>query len=176
MLLNIISFVAEKTRFGHIFLIGLPGAAARFDQIRQAGRIDKAILAIAVNSKGVTAHQCNVVRQAGMPDRVILCEQCILVRQLVVRWHERIIDHRAKLLVLEHDDDDMLEVRNKRLWRQQLGLGKELEWAAVGEWESSVDVAEGTGEGVTVGAGSCVQAANKTRRRTQKAERFTKPP
>jgi len=47
---------------------------------------------------------------------------------------------------------------------------------AVGGTGVKVDVGEGLGDGVTVGAGICVQATNKTRGRITKIERFTKPP
>ena len=89
----------------------------RFASIRSGrlGASTKQSLQLLIDSKGVTAHQGNVVRQAGMPDRVILREQCIFLRKFVVRWHLWIVDHRTKFLVLEHDDDDMLEVRNKRV-------------------------------------------------------------
>ncbi len=117
MLLNVVAFASEKAWFRDILLIRFPGAASGFDQVREAGRIDEAIAAIALDPKCVTAHQCNIVRQAGMPDCVILREQGVFTRQPVVIRHERIANHGSKLLVLEHDDDDMVEVWNRRFWR-----------------------------------------------------------
>ena len=114
MFLNVNMGIAQIAGLGHILLIGLPGAAAGFDEIREAGRIDETIMAIGVNPEGVAAYQSNVVRQAGMPHRVILRKQRIFLCQPVVIRHERIPDDGAELLVLEHDNDDMLKVRNKR--------------------------------------------------------------
>src|SRR6185503_2268130 len=113
MLLGIVTFASKITWLRHILLISFPCTSAGFDEVWQAGRIDKTIVAITLNPKCVAAHQCNIVREAGMPDRVILRQQRVFTRQPVVIWHKRITDDCAKFLVLEHDNDYMLEVRNE---------------------------------------------------------------
>src|SRR3989304_7095705 len=52
-----------------------------------------------------------------MPDRVILREQGVFTCEFVVIRHKRIVDDSPKLLVLGHDDYDVIEVWNKRFWR-----------------------------------------------------------
>ena len=116
MLLIILDRVPDKTLGRHILLIRFPCTPAGFDEVWQAGRIHKTISTIGFDAKGIASHQGNIVRQAGMPNRVILGEQCIFTGKLVVVGHERIPDDRTKFLILEHDDHDMFKIGNKRLW------------------------------------------------------------
>src|SRR4029450_11451642 len=90
MFLNIIAPVAKKTRFGQILLVGFPGTATLFDQVRKTAGVDKTLIAISINTKGISTHQREVVRQAGMPDRVIFCQQRIFMRESVIGGHERV--------------------------------------------------------------------------------------
>ena len=66
----------------------------------------------------VSAQQGNIVWQAGMPDGVILGEQCVLVRKFVIDWHLRAVDHGTKFLILKEDQNNVIEV-----WNQGPGRG-----------------------------------------------------
>ena len=115
VLLDVEMRVAKVTRFRHVLLISFPGAATGFNEIGQAGRVDETIVAIGINAESITANESNIVRQARMRDRVILGQQRIFAREFVVIGHQVVANDTAKLLVLEHDNDNMLEIWNERL-------------------------------------------------------------
>jgi hypothetical protein len=112
LLLVFASRLALKfTRGLHVLLVGLPGATAGFDQVGQTWRIDKAILAVAIDIKGIPADHGQVIWQAGMGDCMVPGKQCVIGRIPVVDRHEQVADHFMKVLVLEGNDHNMIEVR-----------------------------------------------------------------
>ena len=55
--LHVTQSTASEAGFGHIVLIGFPGAPALLDEVGQAGGIDKTVFAIAGDPEGVAADQ-----------------------------------------------------------------------------------------------------------------------
>ena len=117
MFLNIVGLIPQKARPWHVLLVGFPGAPAGFDIVGQTRRVDETIIAIDINTKGITTNESNVIRQTRMGNCVILRQQRIFAPKLIVIRHQRIADHASKLFVLEHYDDNMLEIWNNGLLR-----------------------------------------------------------
>ena len=110
VLLGIWIRITQVAMPGHGLLVGLPGASAGLDQVGKTGGIHEAIIAVAVDSEGVTTDQRNVVGQTWMRHCIVLRQQRVFTRQLVVGWHQGIADDLAEILVLEYDHDDVVEV------------------------------------------------------------------
>src|SRR5258708_28841241 len=87
MLLHIVIGVANVTRRRHILLIGFPGAPTGFNEVGQTWHIDETIVAVRGNAKGIATHQCDVVRESGLRDRIILSQQGIVMSELVTASH-----------------------------------------------------------------------------------------
>ena len=99
----------------HILKIGAPGSAADFDLIRQVSSGDKTVVAIRADPKCISAEHGQIIGQAGMSDGVILHQEGIAIRILVVIWHRSISDHRAKLMVLKKEHHDMFKIWHQRM-------------------------------------------------------------
>ena len=117
MLLSIRRLIAEEARFRHVLLVGSPRSSADFDQVRKAGCIEETITAVFDNTKGISSDHGEVIWQAWMLYGIVLCKDSIFAGKSIESWHVWIADNFAKFLILKHDDNDVLEVRDERSGR-----------------------------------------------------------
>src|SRR2546430_7140450 len=110
----------------HAVLVRLPATATGLDLIREICRVDPTGRAVTGDTEGAPGGQREIVRQAGMADRVGLGRQPIATCQPVDVRRRGVPDNAGRLLVLHHDDEDVAERWERRRW----GRG----WRGGGGW------------------------------------------
>src|SRR5215207_394158 len=114
MFLRVLSLTPDITGRGHVLLVGLPCTATCFNQVRQAGCINKTTFAISIYAKSLTTDHRNIVWQTRMHYSIELCEQRIILGKLVVNWHIGVADNGTELLVLKYQDGDVIKIWHER--------------------------------------------------------------
>jgi hypothetical protein len=106
VLLEISQGILLVTGCWHVFLVGLPGQPGGFDQVRQAGCINKTIHTGVVDPEGIPADHGNIIGQARMTEGKLL-------RQTIEIWHLTAADNGAELLILKNDYSDVGKTGNR---------------------------------------------------------------
>ena len=103
---------AGEAGIREILGIRLPGLAGGRERVGEAPGVDDAVGAVARDPVRGAGDEREVVRQARVADGVVLRQRGVAVRERVERRRVGAPGDRARLVVLEHDDDDMREVRD----------------------------------------------------------------
>src|SRR5438445_5942013 len=120
----------------HAFLVGLPAPAAGLDLVSEVAGVDPTRCAVAGDAESTPRREREIVRQAGVTDRIRLGRQPIAVRQPVDVGRRAIPDDAGRLLVLHHDDEDVAERRERRCgrWRWYWRWGRDWRWSWSWRW------------------------------------------
>src|SRR5438128_1036697 len=116
VLLHVGIGIADEAGRWHALLVGLPATATGLDLVSEVGRVDPTRRAVAGDAESAPCGQREVVRQAGMADRIRLCRQPVTPRQPVDVRRRGVPNDAGRLFVLHHDDEDVAERRERRYW------------------------------------------------------------
>jgi hypothetical protein len=104
--------------------VRLPRLACGREGVGKVAGVDDAPGAVARDSVRRAGDEREVVREARMRDGVVLGQGCVAARELVERRRVGVAGDRRRLVVLEHDYDDVREVRQPHRRRRHLGDGR----------------------------------------------------
>src|SRR5207247_5752805 len=114
VLLHVGIGVADEAGRRHALLVGLPATAAGLDLVSEVRGVDPTRGTVAGDPEGTARGEREIVRQAGMTDRIRLRRQPVTPRQPVDVRRRGVPDDAGRLLVLHHDDEDVAERRERR--------------------------------------------------------------
>ena len=109
-----------EARIREILGVGLPRFSSPLERVGEAARRDDAVGAIARDPLRRAGDEREIVRQARVGDGVVVRQRCVAAGECVERRRGGTAGDLGRLVVLEHDEDDVREVgyphrlRNRR--------------------------------------------------------------